>query len=201
MIRTRQIAELVLIAGGLCLLGKAGWQLGNYAAFQAHPEWYLSQTNVETAHRPEANLARQEKIDFKKPAGFDELKVLGRLEVPRLKMSVLVVEGDGDTQLSFGAGHMSGTAELGKTGNSVVSGHRDSAFWPLREIKPGDKIRVTADKTYTYLVKSARVVSPSDVDVLRNSGEHELTLITCYPFRHLGSAPQRYVVEAVMAQS
>ena len=70
------------------------------------------------------------------------------------------------------------------------------AFRPLRDIHLGDEVRVDSGKTYRYIVSETRIVSPEDVSVLQSEDKAELTLITCYPFNYLGSAPKRFVVQA-----
>ncbi len=126
------------------------------------------------------------------------MQFLGRVDIPRLKLSTLVVDGDDDESLALAAGHVSGTAALGELGNSAVAGHRDSAFRALRGIRAGDAIRVAAGgRSYSYKVSWTQIVMPDDVSVLTSSGgRRELTLITCYPFRYLGSAPKRFIVHA-----
>ena len=124
--------------------------------------------------------------------------VIAKLEVPRIQLSTIAFEGDTDAILARGAGHISGSALPGARGNAVFAAHRDTFFRPLRSIRAGDVIRVeTPGKNKDYVVESARVVGPYDVDVLRPTSEPTLTLITCYPFRYIGPAPERFVVRAV----
>lgn len=118
-------------------------------------------------------------------------------------MSALMVEGDDDESLSLAAGHMKGTAPIGSKGNAVIAGHRDTVFWPLRNIKAGDSIVVSTDKRYIYTVEGTQIVAPDNTDTLQDSQRGVLTLVTCYPFRHIGPSPKRFVVTAklVRAQS
>lgn len=125
----------------------------------------------------------------------DEL--IGRLEIPRLNISVMVREGDDEATLHHAAGHIPSTAYPGELGNVGFAAHRDTFFRPLRNIRKNDRIVVsTLDGTYEYLVNSTKIVAPSDVSVLKASAPHELTLVTCYPFYYIGSAPRRFVVHA-----
>src|SRR5260370_589049 len=94
-------------------------------------------------------------------------------------------------------GHIPGTAVPGQTGNVGISGHRDTFFRPLRNIRQNDTITVTTlVGEYRYRVVSTKIVGPSDVAVLGRSGKEILTLVTCYPFYFVGSAPDRFVVRA-----
>jgi len=82
-------------------------------------------------------------------------------------------------------------------GNSVIAGHRDTHFRPLKNISLGDEIRIeTGDKTYSYEVIETRIVSPTNTDVLQSGSEQMITLITCYPFYFIGPAPNRFIVRA-----
>jgi sortase A len=123
--------------------------------------------------------------------------VIGLLDIPRLGLSVMVVEGAGSTALRRAAGHIPGTALPGHQGNVGISAHRDTFFRPLRNIRQNDVITVsTVGGEYRYRVVSTRIVSPSDVAVLDSSGTEILTLVTCYPFYFVGSAPDRFIVRA-----
>jgi sortase A len=119
------------------------------------------------------------------------------IEIPRLEISAMVVEGVSASSLRVGVGHVPGTALPGGTGNVGIAGHRDTFFRNLRHIREGDTIRLrTLDQTFEYSVNWTRVVNPADVDVLASENEPDLTLVTCYPFFYLGPAPQRFIVRA-----
>jgi sortase A len=123
--------------------------------------------------------------------------IFGLMEVPRLGLSVIVFEGSGDDVLGRGAGHLLESATLAETGNVVLAGHRDTFFRPLRDIRVGDVIKVkTISAERSYVVDSTRVVDPSDVGVLDPTPQPVLTLVTCYPFRYVGPAPDRFIVRA-----
>ena len=94
-------------------------------------------------------------------------------------------------------GHVPGSALPGEAGNSAFAAHRDTFFRPLKGVQKGDEIAVTTkDGEFRYVVSATRVVEPSDVSVLRASNEPTLTLVTCYPFDFVGSAPSRFIVTA-----
>jgi sortase A len=130
-------------------------------------------------------------------ASTAERRVLGRLEIPTLGVSTIVREGEDARTLQLAVGHIAGTALPGAAGNMGLAGHRDTFFRRLREIDPGDVIRLVAvDGTYTYVVDSTQIVDPDDLWVLDPTPEPSLTLVTCYPFTYLGSAPERFIVRA-----
>jgi LPXTG-site transpeptidase (sortase) family protein len=93
-------------------------------------------------------------------------------------------------------GHVPGTALPGQTGNVGIAGHRDTLFRCLRKISKNDRIVIqTTHGNYTYFVERTNIVKPQDVGVLVSATGSEITLITCYPFRYIGSAPDRFFVK------
>ena len=123
--------------------------------------------------------------------------VIGRIEIPRLGVSTLVVEGTGEPALRRATGHITGTALPGQPGNVGIAGHRDSFFRPLRNIQRDDLITLaTLQGDYHYRVVSSKVVDPTDVTVLNPGASEMLTLVTCYPFYFVGAAPDRFIVQA-----
>ena len=69
--------------------------------------------------------------------------LIGRLEIPRLGLSVIVIEGEDKTTLRRAAGHVPGTPLPGQAGNVGITGHRDTFFRPLRNIRHNDIITLT----------------------------------------------------------
>ena len=123
--------------------------------------------------------------------------VIGRLEISRVGISVIVVEGTSDSTLRRAAGHISGTALPGEPGNVGIAAHRDTLFRPLQGIGIDDVITLSAlGGEFRYRVVSTNVVSPSDVAVLNPADREMLTLVTCFPFYFIGPAPNRFVVRA-----
>jgi len=125
--------------------------------------------------------------------------LLGRLEAPSVRMSTNVFEGSDDGTLGRGAGHIEDTPFPGQAGNIGIAGHRDTVFRPLRDIKVGDPLLLTtADRTYRYRISQTLIVGPDDVYVLDPTGQPMLTLVTCYPFKFVGHAPKRFIVQATL---
>ncbi len=120
------------------------------------------------------------------------------LRIPKIRLEVAVLPGTDDRTLDRGVGHIEDTAPPGTDGNSGLAGHRDGFFRGLKDIAPGDAIVLeTLDATETYLVERTWIVNPDDVSVLDPTPTRSLTLVTCYPFYFVGSAPQRFIVRAV----
>jgi sortase A len=174
--------------------------LGLYGFFKV--EAYFHQQELESMlemERPEAEPPEAEPphVTATTPTRrrLQEGDLFGRLEIPRLNMSVMVMEGVSDRTLRLGVGHIPGTP-LG------IAGHRDSFFRPLKDIKKGDKIKfATVEGTIDYHVTSTQIVGPNDTYVLDNKSEDDLTLVTCYPFYYIGSAPKRFIVQAEKNQA
>jgi sortase A len=123
--------------------------------------------------------------------------VFAMLVIPRIGLSAVVVEGTGEQELQLGPGHIPATPLPGEGGNVGVAGHRDTFFRPLRHIRTDDIIRlVSREQEFRYKVVSTQVVDPTNVGVLSPTGRETLTLVTCYPFQYVGSAPKRFIVRA-----
>ncbi len=218
--RLRWLEYLFLLAG-LIAIDTVIWVNAESTVYQSYEQWKFDQTlsaqDASLAHfiTDESGLRRviglgtaPRAIPHEGPpvnaergpeplrrANRDEL--IGRLEIPRLDINVMVREGDDGATLSHAVGHIPSTAMPGEFGNVALAAHRDTFFRPLRNIRRNDRIIVSTLKgTYEYAVESTRIVSPSDVSVLKASAPHELTLVTCYPFYYIGSAPRRFVVHA-----
>jgi sortase A len=122
---------------------------------------------------------------------------LGRIEVPRLGLSAPMAECSTPKILRAAAGHIPGTALPGRQGNVVLAAHRDTYFRPLKDVRRNDAIILrTPHGSFQYRVSSCEIVGPHEVRVLGRTTGPELTLITCYPFSYVGSAPKRFVVHA-----
>jgi sortase A len=119
------------------------------------------------------------------------------LSISRLGLSTVVVEGVEDGDLKLAPGHIPGTAIPGEPGNVGIAGHRDTFFRPLRFIHKDDVIRLsTQHGEERYRVVSIKIVDPDNVQVLYPTNRETLTLVTCYPFYYVGSAPKRFIVRS-----
>lgn len=190
----RWVAYLMMIAGGAAL----GWCVGIMTDAQI-TQWLArerlaSETSVATPSPLRKPTARP---PVAVPAGTP----LGELSIPRLGLSVVVLEGSDTQTLRRGLGHIETTPRPGESGNVAIAGHRDSFFRPLRNVQVGDDILLdTPGERAHYRVSSFRVVDPSEVSVIAPTSDAMLTLVTCYPFYFVGSAPDRFVVRATLVQ-
>jgi len=189
--------QYVLLAGGVAMLAYCGFVLTDAWIFQKRERHRLEELlRQRRAARGAASAAgAQARGSATQPAVIGGL--IGRIEIPRLGLSVIVMEGTTRSTLRRAVGHIAGTALPGQTGNVGVAGHRDTFFRPLRDIRQNDIITLTTLLgEYRYRVVSIKVVGPYDVAVLNPCPNQVLTLVTCYPFYFVGSAPSRFIVRA-----
>ena len=197
MRRVLQCVRVVLFAGAISMLAYCAFVLVDTWIFQRQQYRQFEQSlhdSQQAIGGPRQSLYSPSSKDL--PPAFIG-GTIGRIEVPRLGISVFVIEGTSPTTLRRAVGHISGTALPGKPGNVGISGHRDTFFRPLRNIRQNDIITLTTlIGEYRYRVVSTRIVDPYDVGVLDQSGDEILTLVTCYPVYFVGSAPNRFIVRA-----
>ena len=181
----------VLMALGIAAVAYAGG-VGAYGGISGrYASWKFGQETGAPAAIEGVAAAGQSPLDV------HEGDRVGRLDIPRLGLSVMVFQGIRESALVAGAGHVPGTPAPGGHGNVVVAAHRDTYFRTLSGIHPGDRISIVTHRgTYEYVVDSSETVDPEDTRVMESRDRDELTLITCYPFSFVGSAPQRFIVHA-----
>lgn len=181
MIRWAQISLLTTAAS---LLG--------YSVFVLTDTWVFQRQASRTFDRVGLAPAPPPGPGTEAVGGF-----MGRMEIPRLGMTLIIAEGTAGATLRRAGGHIRGTGLPGHSGNIGIAGHRDTLFRPLQNIHQDDVIMLTTlQGEYRYRVVSTRIVKPSDVEVLSPDGEEILTLVTCYPFYFVGPSPDRFIVRA-----
>lgn len=125
------------------------------------------------------------------------VKPVAVLKIPKIGLTVPVLEGTSAITLNRGVGHIPGTARPGQIGNVGIAGHRDSFFRGLKDVRQGDSIELLTDLGIeVYVIRRTRITDPQDVSTLRPTSSPALTLVTCYPFYYVGPAPKRFIVEA-----
>jgi len=124
------------------------------------------------------------------------------LRIPEIRLVVAVLDGADDFTLNRGVGLIAGTARPGESGNVGIAGHRDGFFRGLKDIAVGDVIELELlSGTETYAVTEISIVDPDQTEVLQPTAEPSITLVTCYPFYFVGSAPRRYIVRATRQET
>ena len=124
-------------------------------------------------------------------------KSLTKLSIPKISLEDIVLEGASQHSLLLGPAHLSASAVPGSIGNAVIAGHRDTFFRHIHSLRYGDDIYVLrSGKRFHYVVRSRKIVEPTDLSVLKATKDGELTLITCYPTHAIGPAPHRLIIVA-----
>ena len=192
--------EALLLVIGIVSLGYYTYVSAETALYQAYEARELDRilASVPVPEPKAANRAAPA-VRRQPPARGS---TIGKIEIPRLGVVAVVRAGSDARTLRLAVGHIPGTALPGEDGNIGLAAHRDTFFRRLGDIREGDEVRVvTPEGTYHYRVEGTKVVNPSDVWVLDPTDQPALTLVTCYPFRYVGSAPQRFIVRARLAAS
>jgi LPXTG-site transpeptidase (sortase) family protein len=212
-IRIRGHDEAMLLRGGVILLLAAGlvcltmffwYELeGSYYQTSLSRAFDAQQRQGPTERDHRGGDGGQSTSDGERsgaPPREARPELVGRLEIPRIGVEVMVVNGADAASLRRGAGWLPDTAWPGD-GNAAIAAHRDTYFRPLRSIRKGDTVLLTtSDAHYSFRVEWTAVVDPGDTAVLEPTGKPALTLITCYPFYYVGNAPQRFIVRATRQQ-
>ena len=197
----RLVERLLVVIGGVCLgyYAYVTAETALYQAFETRELDAILASAPPVAGRPATDTTSVENppVERRQPKTGT---TLGRIEIPRLQVSAIVRAGSDSRTLRLAVGHIGGTALPGEGGNIGLAAHRDTFFRRLGEIKANDQIRlVTREGTFTYRVQGTRIVEPRDTWVLGPTDVPAVTLVTCYPFRYVGSAPQRFIVRAELA--
>jgi len=199
--RMVRIAERILLVIGLSLL--AGWAAarfhGSMASDAAIKRFQASQNqgSASTAVVDFADWSPQRIAAYKDSLAAKKDLPLAILRIPKINLEVPVFSGTDDLTLNRGAGWIAGTAQIGQAGNIGIAAHRDGFFRGLKDVGGNDVIElILPTRTDQYIINNIQIVNPDNVSVLDATPAPTLTLVTCYPFYFVGSAPQRYIVTA-----
>jgi sortase A len=188
--------ERALWTAGCCALGYCVFASIDASLTQRQLAQSFEESRSHVGVPTQATL-NNSTADLQKAPTQSGSRLVGRLEIPNLNLSSVILEGVGSQTLRVGLGHVPGTSMPGQPGNVVIAGHRDTFFRPLRKMKICDELSIdTTTRTYYYQVRSFEIVDPHNVNALRFHNRDELTLITCYPFSYIGPAPKRFIVHA-----
>ena len=194
MTHGKKILAWLLLAGGLLLLIAGSRE---FIQSRLSQEGVAEQWEKQTESRPLPAGPETPQQPTRKRRHFKRGDFMARLTIPRLETDLYIVEGVGKKELRRGPGHMIGTGFPGEPDNTIIAGHRDTHFRVLKDIRPGDDIVLQFESDYlVYRVRETKIVKPTNKQVLQPTDESKLTLITCYPFYYVGSAPNRFIVQA-----
>ena len=198
--RTLRWAERLLILVGVACLGYLVYTYVEARLYQSFEDRELDKILSDGTVSGTSGTAPEEvasATEAAPPRTFAPGSTVGRIEIPRLGVSAVIRAGSDARTLRLAVGYIPGTGLPGERGNFGLAGHRDTFFRKLRDINPDDEIRiVTSDGVFHYYVQRTSIVMPKDVWVLDPTSYPALTLVTCYPFNYIGSAPKRFIVRA-----
>lgn len=175
--------QFLLVVGGVWLLISGGW---------IHAKAALAQVLLERAWHE--TLGGETDV---RPWQWADTWPVARLEIPRLGASMIVLAGASGRTLAFGPGHTHGTPLPGERGTSIVSGHRDTHFAVLAELRQGDEITIerTDGRIIHYEVEQLQVADSRTMRIGTVADADALVLVTCWPFNAVvPGGPLRYVV-------
>ena len=193
-----RILEKLCFAGGaaLLLLTSLVWIDGKAHSQSAIDDFeHISKRVASPAEQ--ASWSPQRKADYRQALTREAGETLAVLRIPSRQIEVAVFDSVDEVALNRGSGHVASTALPGEDGNIAIAGHRDGYFRGLKDIAVGDEIELASlAGEQTFTVYGIDIVDPLDISVLGPTDETVITLITCYPFYYVGSAPDRFIVRA-----
>lgn len=164
--------------------------------------WEIFQTTAKTNETLEMakkviseSSSEKESVEEFSP---DRGDVIGLLVIPKIDVELAIVEGTNPDELEKGVGHYEGSYFPNETGQIVLSGHRDTVFRKLGDLKIEDELLVEMPYgKFSYKIIRTKIVDKDDKTIITLQNENEeLIVTTCYPFRYIGDAPQRYIIYA-----
>jgi sortase A len=191
---------LIIILVGLIIMGIGIWQ---FVDVKLETQASVKKAK-EIVAEPPKNTSK--KIDEKETSPSPPPSIgdtIGLLQIPKIKAELAIVEGTDPNDLKKGVGHYKGSYLPGEKGQIVLSGHRDTVFRHLGELKIGDSLKVKMPNgTFIYEITHTKIVDSKDTSIITlQNKEEELILTTCYPFRYVGNAPKRYIIYAKLKSS
>lgn len=212
----RKVASItgkILIGAGILLLLFTAYQIWGTAIQESHTQdalrgTLLSETNNQQIEHALAQATALDKLPKGRPVTASrtidpaEGQPIGDIRIPRIGINQVIVEGTDTPDLRKGPGHYIGTPLPGQNGNASVAGHRTTyghPFYNLDAVKVGDPIVVaTLQGVFVYDTTKSWVVSPNDVEVIKNTPANLITLTTCNP---RFSATTRLIVQGTLVHS
>jgi sortase A len=202
----------LLIVGAVCLAAYVGIRVdgslhsrADLRAFRAHARGdrtELGKNQLSSGSAIDFSLWSPKRIeDYQHALLVDSRLPVAVLRIPKIGLEVPVLEGTDEVSLNRGVGRIVGTARPLESGNIGIAGHRDGFFRGLKEITTGDVVELESNGARaSYAVDEIEIVEPKDGGVLRPRSKPAVTLVTCYPFYFVGSAPSRFIVHASLTQ-
>lgn len=194
----KNILPIVIIAIGVVFIGMGLSQFIN-TKVQTNQSLKEAKAIVQPQSEDRAELPA-------KPEGRllpGEGETTGLLHIPKINAELAIVEGTDPDDLEKGVGHYKDSYYPDENGQIVLSGHRDTVFRKLGELKLADILEVQMPYgSYRYEITHTKIVDADDTSIITlQNDEEELILTTCYPFSYIGDAPDRYIIYAKRVDS
>jgi sortase A len=215
--RAVHIASIMLITAGLVVLADAAltllWQEPLSAAYgsikQGQAEDELNE--LESQYPTAADLAAISGVQGNTEQALiladrfeprlQEGHAIGRIQIDRIGLNIVVVQGTDTASLQKGPGHYKVTPIPGQPGTVAIAGHRTTYLAPFRhinDIQDGDEIRIEMPYAgFTYVVEKHEIVDPGAVGIINPVGYPRLVLTACHPPY---SAAKRWAVFAKLVR-
>jgi LPXTG-site transpeptidase (sortase) family protein len=156
-----RLAQRVLLGMGIVILVCAGGSIAYAEIYQRYES---------------AKFIKHDIVAERSAPDLTEGDIVGKLEIPRIGISVMVLQGVEEETLYLGTGHVPGTPLPGIEGNVAIAAHRDTFFRKLEGILPGDRIQFATKRgTYEYVVESTQIVDPRETQSMESRARGELT--------------------------
>ncbi|WP_400243104.1 class D sortase [Niallia sp. JL1B1071] len=182
--------SLLLIVGGVLFIG---YGVFNIMDTKAQTENSLSEAKA-AINKGNKKWVEKHSERFVPSIG----DAVGLLEIDKIDGVLPIVEGTDPDDLDKGVGHYKGSFYPDENGQIVLSGHRDTVFRRAGELEIGDELKIVLPYgEFSYQITSTKIVEADDRSIITlDDSKEELILTTCYPFRFVGNAPQRYIIYA-----
>lgn len=197
----RIVGMLLLLAG----MGIVTFAVIQYVEHQANLKEAMAEANelirqsntIDASNERRADSISYDHVIDKSKFDPKPNDVIGMLQIPKLEAELPIIEGTDEEMLERGVGHYSGTAFPMDNEQILLSGHRDTVFRDFDKLSIGDHFIVKLPYgTFEYEIRSTDIVDKDDTSVIRSMGTEALVVSTCYPFRFVGNAPERYIFYA-----
>ncbi|MGG7079428.1 class D sortase [Clostridium sardiniense] len=194
------IFGVVFILGGLLLIAYPFIEIGldKRDISKNINEWDKQRTEAlkndkDNSNKEDTKKGNKIKYPIVKVDGKD---IIGKLVVTKTGEQIPILMGATEENLRGGATLYDNGIYPGDKGTAIILGHRETTFGFLENIKDSDIVEVQSlNHTYKFKVKKTYITNPEDESILAQEEGPSMTLVTCYPFRYVGPAPDRFIVK------
>ena len=190
------ILGIICILGGIILIAHPFIEIGlDKMDISKNINQWDKQRKSEVAKKPDSSNKNKKKNKYT-VVKVDGKSIIGKIIVVKTGEQIPILMGATEENLRGGATLYDNGIYPGDNGTAVILGHRETTFGFLENIKVGDEVEVQSlNNTYKFKVKKTYVTKPDNESILAQEKRPSLTLVTCYPFRYVGPAPDRFIVK------